>query len=121
MNEVVAGVIIVLAVPTACYLFAWAWFAIGDLDDAVKHRLLVRQAKREGWRRPAMPAAWRLMDNGAPMRGVTGIGYDVEFGIDITEWRKRARKIEREVEEAWLCGIQDEKRKAREREDASLD
>lgn len=75
-----------------------------------RHVQRVRRAVSEGWEEPRLPRNWTVLGNAA-LKGVTGVSTDPDQGVPVSEWGKHTAKVQRQVEEAWLAGIEDEKRK----------
>lgn len=99
-----------------------AFFTIGVLAAVLRdafssraHRLRVALAVREGWAEPRISANWSVVNSGeVATDGVTGIEATPDRGVPVREYARHSRTVQRRVEEAWLAGIAEEKRRERD-------
>lgn len=94
-----------ICIPFAAWWLLYASFWVAGHVGNARHRLRVREAIRQGWVEPCMPSNWAVVDNGARLYGVTGVERTPDPGIRISQYAQRAAETQREVEEAWLKGI----------------
>lgn len=106
MSAWIWGPLAVLAIPTALVLLALVAYWVDDLISELQHRFRVREAVKQGWQVPTINGDWELLDNGAPMQGVTAIKKTPTVGVKITHWAAHAKKVQRQVEKGWLAGIE---------------
>lgn len=93
---------------------------VGDAFRDRAHRLRVARAVAEGWNEPRVAANWALTNSDdVYYDGISAVTAATDRGIGVREYTRHARTVQRRVEEAWLAGIETEKRRERAAESAA--